>query len=672
MAPSAAPDLLLLQLGRFLPGYIYQRSASDCAQVFALDGKVEEVTGYAAEALLVPGALAARIYGPDRHLVEDVIADAVRREGSFELEYRLLTARGEARWVWETGVVCNGQVYGFVSDQLPGLGRRRRLLEAQRRVLDVATSEHVTGGDLIAVAEAICQACVDWLKVQRVGVWLLSEDESRLDLVSLFTTANNQRVSGASVRREDYPNYFAALVTGRAIDADHVRTDPRTCEFNDSYLIPNDIHSMLDAAVRSGDRILGVICCEQTGAPRHWSPDDINFAAEMADQFAHTLANKSAQEARDKALRAEAANQAKSHFLATITHELRTPLNGVLGMTDLLRDTPLDARQREIVDTLSRSGELLLSVINDVLDFSRIEAGKLDIFPSATELGNLMAGTVDMFRAQALAKGLTLALSVPDGPHWLMLDSTRLQQVLANLLSNAVKFSERGRIQVEVLLIDDRVQIDVCDEGEGISAELRGRLFQPFEQARRQRNDRTLQGTGLGLAISKRIIEAMGGKLSVHSTLGVGSTFRVTLPRLPAEPDVAVPEEEDKQPLALSVWVAEDNPVNQLVIQGLLQHRQIDTRLFENGEQLLTALRASGALPDLVLMDCEMPVMDGFAATIAIRNDPRLRALPVVALTAHVMPEFRHRSALAGMDGYLTKPLQRRELDRILSQYQRA
>jgi signal transduction histidine kinase len=671
MVSSATPNLLLLQLSRFLPGYIYQRSATDCAVVMALDGKVEEITGYPAQALLAHGALGERIYGPDRTLVHEVIADAVRREGSFELEYRILTRQGEARWVWETGLVCDGQVYGFVSDRLPGLDRRRRLLEAQRRVLDVATSEHVTGGDLMAVAEAICQACADWLKVQRVGVWLLSEDQSQLDLVSLLTTANNQRISGISVRREDFPAYFAALVTGRAIAADHVRTDPRTCEFNEGYLIPNDIHSMLDAAVRSGDRILGAICCEQTGAPRHWSPDDINFAAEMADQFAHTLANKSAQEARDKALQAEAANQAKSHFLATITHEMRTPLNGVLGMTDLLRDTPLDERQRDIVATLSRSGELLLSVINDVLDFSRIEAGKLDIHPGATELGNLIRGTVEMFRAQAAAKGLIITPSIPPGQHWLQLDSTRLQQVLANLISNAVKFSDRGRIDVSVLLSDSTLQIDVCDEGEGISAELRGRLFQPFEQAHRQRNDQALQGTGLGLAISKRIVEAMAGKLSVHSTLGVGSTFRIALPLVAAEPEPAAAAAQDPGPLDLTVWVAEDNPVNQMVIQGLLQRREIDTRLFDNGEQLLAALRASATLPDLILMDCEMPVMDGFAATVAIRNDPRLSTLPVVALTAHVMPEFRRRSALVGMNGYLTKPLQRQELHRILHQFQR-
>ena len=665
-------DMLLNQLDRFLPGYIYRRRADDCSRLLALDGKVEEITGWSVDSLMQPGALAARIFPADLNTVQEIIHDAIRRQGQFELEYRIVPPQGEPRWVWETGIVHGEDVLGFVSDCLPGLGRRRHLLEAQRRVLDVATSEHVSGGDLMAVAEAICQACTDWLKVQRASVWLLSEDQSQLDLLTLLSSENPERITGVCVRRDDYPEYFASLVTGRAIDADHARTDPRTSEFSESYLVPRDIYSMLDAAVRSGERILGVLCCEQTGTPRHWTPDDINFAAELADQFAHTLANKRTREAREEALRADAANQAKSHFLATMTHELRTPLNGVLGLTDLLRDTRLDAEQTEIVDTLVQSGELLLSVINDVLDFSRIEAGKLDISKAAVDLHELIDSCMSIFRSPVASKGLTLCSQLPPDLPLLNLDGPRLQQVLVNLLGNAVKFSHQGCIEISAKISEGRLQIEVRDEGEGISDELLQRLFQPFEQARRHLGQEYVQGTGLGLAISKRIIEAMQGSISVRSKAGVGSTFRIELPaEATSEKQIATPDSTELTSLQLDVWVAEDNPVNQIVIAGMLRQRGIIAKLFENGERLLHGLHESEQLPDLILMDCEMPVLDGFETSRKIRADTRLKALPIVALTAHIMPEFRQRSEAAGMNDYLSKPVQRQELSRILMQFQK-
>lgn len=672
MARPTDSDILLNQLGRFLPGFIYRRRADDCSRLLALDGKVEEITGWSADTLMQPGALTARIFPADRNAVQEVIHDAIRQQGQFELEYRIVPPQGEPRWVWETGIVQDQEVFGFVSDRLPGLGGRRRLLEAQRRVLDVAKSEHVSGGDLMAVAEAICQACSDWLKVQRVSVWLLSEDQSQLDLLTLRTGENHERITGVCVRRDDYPQYFAALVTGRAIDADHARTDPRTREFSDSYLIPRDIYSLLDAAVRSGERILGVVCCEQTGAMRHWTPDDINFAAEMADQFAHTLANKRTREARDEALRAEAANQAKSHFLATMTHELRTPLNGVLGLTDLLRDTGLDAEQKEIVDTLVQSGELLLSVVNDVLDFSRIEAGKLDISKAAVDLHELIESCMSIFRSQVASKGLTLSSRIAADLPLLNLDGPRLQQVLVNLIGNAVKFSHQGSIEVSARISEETLQIEVRDEGEGISDELLQRLFQPFEQARRHLGQEYVQGTGLGLAISKRIIEAMQGSISVRSKAGAGSAFLVELPaETSSEKKTATPDSAELMPLLMDVWVAEDNPVNQIVIAGMLRQRGIVAKLFENGERLLQGLHESEQLPDLILMDCEMPVLDGFETSRKIRADTRLNALPIVALTAHIMPEFRQRAEAAGMNDYLSKPVQRQELSRILMQFQK-
>lgn len=662
---------MFAKLHQFLPGFIYRCQADEQFTLIELAGKVAEVTGFSTDQLLAKGNFAEFIHPHDRAMVSQIASAAIANKSTYQLEYRLLTPTGAPKWVWESGMVSDdGELLGFISDQLPGLGRQDRLMAAQKLVVQVASSDALSQGLLNEVATAIGRACTQWLNIARTSVWLLNEDQTQLDLVTLVLGSSEKTATGLSLLHKDYPRYFQALVSGRAIDAVDARTDPRTSEFAVGYLDVLNIHSMMDAAIRNGERIIGVVCCEQTAQTRPWSADDINFAAEMADQFAHTLANRQARLAQEHALKAEASNQAKSQFLATISHELRTPLNGVLGMAELLQETRLSTEQREIAQTLQSSGELLLSVINDVLDFSKIEAGKLDILKGPVFLQALIPQCASIFRQQAALKSIDIVFQVDQDLPAVNLDGPRFQQVLANLISNAIKFSDQGAITVAANLIEKRLKVTVTDQGRGISDELQMKLFQPFEQERRQNSAEQNQGTGLGLAISKRLIEAMQGTIKVHTQLGQGSTFEIDVPYEPAE-HYQTPHSNKSHRRAgaepLTIWIAEDNAVNQRVIEGMLRLQGVFTKTFDHGELLILALNDAETLPDMIFMDYEMPVKDGLQATREIRANPTTAGIPIIGLSAHALSDFRVRAHAAGMDDYLTKPIQKEELIRILS-----
>lgn len=399
-------------------------------------------------------------------------------------------------------------MYHWIKKYIPDTARQRRLLEAQKKVVQVASSPAVAAGDLGRVGRDICKTCADWLVVERASVWLLNEQQTELELVCLYSQMDGIFEGGASLRKEKYPSYFKALLTGRAIDAHNAKNDLRTQEFSIGYLDIHHIESMLDAAVRNGDQVIGVVCCEKTHKRRHWHIDDINFCAEMADQLAHTIANKNARAAHEKMLRFEAVSQSKSQFLATISHEIRTPLNAIIGMTDQLQDTPLNQEQQEIIEILKRSGDFLRSIINNVLDFSKIESGKIDITDSEVNINFIVSECLSIFKKQAKEKNIELIFTPHPSLKIIMMDGVHLTQVISNLMGNAIKYTQAGSIHVRILNTENRLKIRVIDTGCGISDDLRSRLFMPFEQEKSVLSN-GIKGTGLGLAISKRYIEAM-------------------------------------------------------------------------------------------------------------------------------------------------------------------
>jgi signal transduction histidine kinase/DNA-binding response OmpR family regulator len=390
-------------------------------------------------------------------------------------------------------------------------------------------------------------------------------------------------------------------------------------------------------------------------------------AEEMRMRALAVEASQRAQQA------AEAASRAKSEFLANMSHEIRTPMNGVLGMARLALECDMCEEARGYVRLAQASAEGLLSLLNDILDFSKIEAGRLEIervpFAPRRLLGDLMA----MFEIRAREKDVRLVLEANDLPERLVGDPARLRQVLMNLLGNALKFTDRGEVRLETRTLAGsaeaaRLAFLVHDTGIGVPAAKQEQIFEVFTQADAS-TTRRYGGTGLGLAITARLVRLMGGKISVSSEEGRGSTFRVELPYELADAAAAQPEGRRAAPALrnLRILLAEDNPVNQLVAVRLLQKRGHRVEVAESGEQVLE--RVGQGSWDLILMDVQMPGLNGFEVTAEIRRREAVDGgrIPIVAQTAHVMKGDRERCLEAGMDGYVAKPLDIAELLEVIA-----
>ena len=360
---------------------------------------------------------------------------------------------------------------------------------------------------------------------------------------------------------------------------------------------------------------------------------------------------------------AEQGKRAKESFLANMSHEIRTPINGILGLVHVLQNSLLDEDQKKVVDLLKVSSESLLGVINDILDISKIEAGKFKIVRAETNIANLIKSVVGLLQFKADEKGIDLQVSVDeDVPQLVMADSLRLNQILLNLLSNAIKFTEKGYVSLSVKTLTSkgnlaRLQFIVKDTGIGIPRERQDSIFETFEQAEEDTGHR-YGGTGLGLSIVKKLAELKGGEIAVESEEGVGSSFIFTnWFQIVAGGASDMKKNKGLPSLGdLNILVAEDNLVNQFMIKKILSDWKANVEIVDNGAKVLEKMKQN--VYDLILMDTYMPVMGGFEATRKIRSEmpEAVRNIPIISLSAAVLEEEQQEALDAGVNDIVTKP----------------
>ncbi len=632
------------------------------------------------------------IHPDDREALAKISRSALRSGKPYRFEHRL-AVDGQTRWVVTQGRAFHDERGrpSRMAGTLTNITARKRSEEALRYRIDLddlinSVSSRMSNTSVERLDESIHEsfrAVSHFLGLDRMQLIQFEEDGRNETLTHEFCRDGlSHLVSAPLATSTRYPWLSSQLQSHGALRLASLDEIPQIASGEKTALQKEGIISLIAVPINAVEVSTGYLRLISESSHRSWSDEEVNLAKIIGDLVAGALERRRASQLEELKDAAEAANEAKSSFLAHMSHEIRTPMNAIIGMSDLLLDTELSPEQRKHGAILKSAAEGLLQLVDDILDFSKIEAGKLSLEIVDFRLRDVVRAAVEPLIPRAVSKGIDLRYEVTDAfPTRLQGDSTRIRQLLINLVGNAIKFTTGGYIEVRVeqVGIDDagaQLRFSVKDSGIGIPQEAQNSLFDAFTQADNS-TSRRFGGTGLGLAICRRLVELMGGRIGVDSEPGRGSVFWFELSLTPA-----VAQGTGEIPLsakglslrpfgsrAVQLLLAEDNEVNQLVALSQLRALGYPVDAANNGHQVLAALEAKDYA--LVLMDCQMPELDGYETTRQIRRrgHRRWKDLPIIAVTAHAMKGDREKCLEAGMNDYISKPFQQHELQEVLERW---